>query len=80
MHVRHISYIRGSRVFGQVFVVIITIKWKQIISHNAQNVSENLSDTFTKSLSQVDADRCDWCMNFFMRHVGSGRHRKQETT
>ena len=38
--------------------------------------SENLSDTFTKSLSQADADRCHRCMNFHMGNVGSGRYRK----
>ena len=42
--------------------------------------SEHLSDTFTKSLSQVDADRCYRCTNFHMRSVGSGRHRKLENT
>ena len=31
--------------------------------------SENLSDMFTKSLSQVDADRCDRCMMFHTRNV-----------
>ena len=34
--------------------------------------NENLSDTFTKSLSHADADRCDRCMKFHMGHVGSG--------
>ena len=38
--------------------------------------SENMSDTFTKSLSQADADRCNRCMNFHMGDVGSGRHLK----
>ena len=36
--------------------------------------SENLSDTFTKSLFQVDVDRC------LVGNVGSGRHRKLENT
>ena len=36
--------------------------------------SENLSDTFTNSLSQADADRCNRCINFHMGNVGSGRH------
>ena len=34
--------------------------------------SENLSDTFTKSLFQAVAVRCHWCMNFHMGNVGSG--------
>ena len=42
--------------------------------------SENLSDTFTKSLSQVDADRRCRCPNFHMGNVGSGRHRKLANT
>ena len=36
--------------------------------------SENLSDTFTKSQSQVDADRCHRCLNFHTGNVGSRRH------
>ena len=42
--------------------------------------SEHLSDTFTKSLSQVDADRCYRGVNFHMRNVGSGRHRRLVNT
>ena len=42
--------------------------------------SENLSDMFAKSLSQVDADRCCWCVNFTTGNVGSRRHRKLENT
>ena len=34
---------------------------------------EPLSDTFTKSLSQADADRCYRCMNFHMGNVESSR-------
>ena len=41
--------------------------------------SENLSDTFTKSVPS-DADRCYLCMNFHVVNVGSGRHRKLEST
>ena len=38
--------------------------------------SENLSDTFTKSLSQVDAERCSRCVNFHMKWTTShaGKH------
>ena len=42
--------------------------------------TDNLSDTFTKSLSQVEADLCYRCVNFHMRSVGSGRLRKLENT
>ena len=42
--------------------------------------SETLSDTFTKSLSQAEGDRCYRCMNFHMGNFGSSRHRKLEKT
>ena len=42
--------------------------------------SENLSDIFTKSLSQVDAGRCFRCVDSHMGNVGSRRHRKLENT
>ena len=41
-------------------------------------LSVPLSDTCTKALSQVDADRCYRYMNFHVGNVGRGRHGKLE--
>lgn len=40
--------------------------------------SENVSDTFTKALVHVDAERCYRRMRFHTGTVGSGRHRRLE--
>ena len=55
-------------------------RYKKNVSKFCVPTSENLSDTFTKSLSQADADRCYRCTNYHMGNVGSGRHRKLENT
>ena len=53
-------------------------KWnkKDVLKVLSVLTSKTLSDPFTKSLSQADAERCFRCMNFHMGNVGRGRHRK----
>ena len=53
---------------------------KDVLKVLSVPTNENLSDSLTKSLSQIDQDRCYRCMTFHMRNVGSGRHRKLENT
>ena len=58
--------------------------WQQAVQEGRVKVlsvptSENLSDMFTKSLSQADADLCHRCMNFHIGNVESGRRRKMKT-
>ena len=39
-----------------------------------------ICQTRSRNPSQADADRCFLCMNFHVGNVGSGRHRKLEST
>ena len=54
-------------------------RYKKNVSKFCVPTSENLSDTFTKSLSQADADRCYRCTNYHMRKHMSPKNTESVT-